>query len=432
MDEKERLNKITQILDGEPVRTGETLPIRPDKRFNVYQIPLELLIYNHLNDRFASRRIEYQLEGKILSNTDESSMKQIESFIWESNKSSNEKTLKDIAKNKQQVVGVITRDGRIIDGNRRVTILRKLYFSESNEYNNLQRANYKFFEAIVLPDDIDDSDMMKLETMLQMGEDEKVEYNALEKYLKIDKLYENGISYSEISEMISSIKNAKDTERMHGIFKLMVEYLKYIKADNRFSLIKKFEDHFINLDTVLRYYESGKYITDWFPDKSDIAKLKMVAFDYIRSGHEGKDFRNIMGGPKNQRGIFSNKNVWINFLTKYEKTADISNDDFHKKISRNSSIDIISREKIWKSTIKQSLDKHLYNAKNAIVDYKNIEKPKELIEGALNKLRLINIDLLIDNFNESKDNALYKYITEINEISNKISEKILNDVYKKN
>src|SRR5690606_5940343 len=128
----------------------------------------------------------------------------------------NEETLNNILKNKQQKFGVITNDGRVIDGNRRVAILKKIYYSEEGTYKNINRDNFKYFEAVILSDDIDDEEIQILETKLQMGEDEKVDYNPIEKYIKIDKLYRLNKDYKEIASLINSIKNEKEAEEMHN------------------------------------------------------------------------------------------------------------------------------------------------------------------------------------------------------------------------
>ena len=104
-DKSVRENRILKIHEGEPIASGVKLPINTEKSFNVYKIPLELLMFNHLNDRFASRRREYISEtGKDLTSDDVESQKVIMNFIWESNEKRNQDTLNDILKNKQQKI----------------------------------------------------------------------------------------------------------------------------------------------------------------------------------------------------------------------------------------------------------------------------------------------------------------------------------------
>ena len=171
LDSKKRENLIIKIIDNdEPIMTGVKLPIVGIKELNVYRIPLNLTVYNHLNDRFASKRREHFKEtGKDLNIDSEESLDLIGDFIWNSNETRNAETLNDIIKFKQQEFAVITRDGRIIDGNRRSRILRELFYSDENDYEQINKDEYGYINAVVLPNNFDDKEIQKLDTILQMG-----------------------------------------------------------------------------------------------------------------------------------------------------------------------------------------------------------------------------------------------------------------------
>lgn len=433
LNENVRKNEILKIFEGTPVATGAKLPIRSNQTFNVYKIPVKYLIYNHLNDRFASKRREYKYQtGKDLLNNSIECLELIENFIWESNVGSNKDTLKDIAKKGQMKYGVITSDGRIIDGNRRATLIRKIFYSDDDEYPNVNKENFRYFNAVILPGDIDDDEMIALETQIQMGEDEKVEYNAIEKYLKIDKLYKNGIQYYDIANMITSIKNKADAENKHKTFLMMEEYLEFIDAPNRFSLILKNEDLFLNLQSVINAYEKGKYITNWLPQKLDMEILKQTSFSYIRKGHEGKDYRNIMGGPKNSKGIFSNQDVWSKFLQKHDKVVESADKKIRHLEKDNADLTLLQRENVWKKEVTKGLNYALERGKEAIKDEGKKGEPYRLIEEALAKINLVDVDLLVQNFDEKNDKDTYEMIKELDTKAEYIKKRIIKDVYKKN
>ena len=424
LNRKFRENKILEIRENQdPSRTGLKLSIRPGEKFNAYKIPLEFLVYNHLNDRFASQRMEFTSTGIDLSAGDLNTMKMIEKIIWESNIQSNKQTLKDIAKNGQNVHGVITKDGRVIDGNRRLSILRKLFYDTPKEFENTNKMQYKYFEAIVLSDDISDKEMVILETQLQMGEDEKVDYNAIEKYLKINKLAENGVDYKDIYGMIKSIKNVKDAQRMHRVYKLMSEYLSYIEAENKFSLIKRFEDHFINLEKVLYDIELKKYNSDWNPKITDSTDLKMIAFDYIREGHEGKDFRNLVGTQKSKKGAFAHKSVWYDFKNRH--TTNVI--EINEKLQKFDYKDIKERESIWKKESKRKFVNNLERAKDQVRDIKYVQEPYKLISGALGKMRMVKPEVIKSTYKTDEDYNLINELNELIEISSNLLESINSD-----
>lgn len=435
LNKKTRENEILRVVQTtEPVMTGIKLPIRPDKVFNVHKVPIEMLVYNHLNDRFASKSREHEIDtGERLSVDSQENLLLIEKFIWESNITSNQETIKDLAQNGQLKYGIITEDGRIIDGNRRASLIRRIYYSDSKDFPNINKENFRYFLCVVLPGNISDDEMLVLETKIQMGEDDKVDYNPVEKYLKVDKLVRSGKTYDEIAGMIKSVKNGKAANEMHDIYKLMVRYLEYIEAPNHFSIISKYEDHFIKLNKTIEYFRNGTYSANWRPKESDFIEFEQVAFHYIRKGHEGKDFRNLMGGKTDQKGIFSNLDVWGKFVKKHDSIIDEANDDLKRKNFDN----VIQREDYWINKTSSKLDTIFRRAKESINNRDAENKPKDLAEGALEKLQLIDIDLAIFRYEHNgKDQKtiqdLYKILSDINKMTEQMKDKIVKDVFKKN
>lgn len=430
MEKSIRENQILKIRQTtQPVQSGIRLSIRPEQKFNVYRIPIDHLVFNYLNDRFASSKLEYDTlnPNKPLLDDDES-QKKIADFIWESNPERNKITLKDILRNKQQRYGVITKDGRVIDGNRRLRILREIAHSVEGTYPNIIKSNFNFFEAIILPEDIDDKEIQLLETELQMGEDEKLEYGAIEKYLKVNKLRESlGLDYKEISARIQQIKNEKDAIKIHETYSLMSEYLETIGAPNKFSLIKKSEDLFLQLRNILSNFKKGTYYVDWNPNTTDITELKMVCFDYIRSNYEGKDFRNLMGGPKDKKGVFANKEIWLKFLNKHQAKVNDLEIDINSKVKSSVLSNIQQKESYYKEKSSNFFEQNLSNAKEAIKNRFKSKESSRLFEEALGKIDSVDIDYLVTNF----DKNAYNILGEIIEKTIEIKERIVNDVFNK-
>lgn len=66
---------------------------------------------------------------------------------------------------------------------------RLFYKREELGYSYEEVEKCKYFLAIILPDDAEEKDIQQLETIYQMGEDDKLDYNPIEKYLKFCLLY---------------------------------------------------------------------------------------------------------------------------------------------------------------------------------------------------------------------------------------------------
>ena len=148
-----------------------------------YEIPTELLRYNYLNGRIATETIEFNQLGKDLNSIDKNEAnKLVSDWIWKKSLKENEKTLKNLEEIGQVEPGVITRDGIIIDGNRRYMLTCKL---------NEKLTSKRFFKAVILDITYGDGNnkdlqLKLLETQIQISKDEKVDYGAIEKYIRIN------------------------------------------------------------------------------------------------------------------------------------------------------------------------------------------------------------------------------------------------------
>ena len=315
--------KIAQIQATQtPIKTGITLPIRKGDTFKVWRIPLALLIPNVFNDRITWKIREYEAENdRVLDMESDDDIELLYSMIMQEHPADNEKTKADLAKNGQQVDGVITNDGRIVDGNRRATLLRALFNGEADKYGQ-NVEDFRYFNAIVLPEDVDAKEIMALETMLQIGVDKKVVYNRICLYIKVDNLIKAGYTYAQIKQYMG-LKSENDVENMANIFKLMEEYLVAIGKPNRFTLLDGLEDQFINTRTVFKKLDNGTYDANWEYTPSDVASFKMVCYDYMRSKFEGKKYRDVLvGKPNKTNGVFIEKSVWDEFLEHHDSIVD--------------------------------------------------------------------------------------------------------------
>ena len=315
--------KIAQIQATQtPIKTGITLPIRKGDTFKVWRIPLALLIPNVFNDRITWKIREYEAENdRALDMESDDDIELLYSMIMQEHPADNEKTKADLAKNGQQVDGVITNDGRIVDGNRRATLLRALFNGEADKYGQ-NVEDFRYFNAIVLPEDVDAKEIMALETMLQIGVDKKVDYNRICLYIKVDNLIKAGYTYAQIKQYMG-LKSENDVENMANIFKLMEEYLVAIGKPNRFTLLDGLEDQFINTRTVFKKLDNGTYDANWEYTPSDVASFKMVCYDYMRSKFEGKKYRDVLvGKPNKTNGVFIEKSVWDEFLEHHDSIVD--------------------------------------------------------------------------------------------------------------
>lgn len=425
----ERIENIKKICEGKPESTGEKLTIRGKREtFNTYRIPLDFLIYNSRNGRFKSKFMTYLANHNHELNSENlEDSKIIAEFIWNSSESKNKSTLEDLRKKGQQRPGIITNDGRIIDGNRRYMLLSKLF---EQDPSNLQFA---YFETIVLPEDIDDKELVRLETEVQLGQDEKEGYGAIEKYLKVHELIDEfGYPQKTVSDLMK-ITEQKVNEYVE-IYELFEEYLHHINRIGQYDLLEQIEDPIIQLRNAIDKLKRGTHPACLTRSISelDIVHLKTIVFDTIRIKPTGdhKIVRTILGSPKtkNADGIFGRKEIWKKFRNnhyqkytekvetfikdKEEQLAQISTDkkqiieevenqvakkfgsEFQKRITEaNRDVSIAVSDDAPMHLIDQinSDSEKLFNDYYEIItsDYLNDKKFFERIKNILDKIEMI-------------------------------------------
>lgn len=388
MNKEVRIQKIQEIIERDKNRTDllnhEIMWEKQLKTEKVYNIPLSYLIYNKYNGRILSRTKSLEKQNQEIDLETEEGRNLIENLLWESKVDRNKKTLASIKDFGQQKVGIITKDGVIIDGNRRAMLL-----------NKVDRTGY--FKAIVLPVTLDENpiEIERLETTYQMGEDEKLGYNPIEKYLKAKQIFDKltpKISETEAIKSISDWMGETEGEirKYLDTMAVMDEYLEYLEYDGIYTQLDSREDQFLSLTKWLNtfYGESSKKAFDGYTD-SDVDDLKIIAFDYLRfrNEYDGKEFRNLAEGNSDKH-FFGDKEIWKSFSSKHneiirklpkEPEIDFNSTNLEKHL--NARDKLFFESSIFEndtSAFLENLNDHKY-----LVGYnKAAEEPEKLIKRA--------------------------------------------------
>lgn len=151
------------------------------KAYPVYRVRLDQLFYNDQNDRIATWISQYKSEHgpEAFETVDRDAYNAIiEQFIIQSNPTAIEKTQMNIALVHQREPGVVLSDGRIIDGNRRFTCLRRLAVKD---------PEFNWFETVILDTNIESGkkQIKMLELAIQHGEEKKVDYNPVDRLVGV-------------------------------------------------------------------------------------------------------------------------------------------------------------------------------------------------------------------------------------------------------
>jgi hypothetical protein len=384
--------------------------------FDVYQIDLDWLIYNRHNGRIESEMLTWEAEHQIGPDAyDDEIHKRIEDFIWNTNVERNKHTLNDLKEKQQQRPGIVSLDGVIIDGNRRAMLLGRLSGAR------------RYFEAVILPDEYyeNEKEIVRLETQYQIGEDAKLDYGPLEKYLKVKRLKDH-LDYDEdeIADMMSV--NPSDVQRLVGIMALMDEYLDHIQCPGLYSMLKEEdgtkEGMFVDLYLDLRRRSSPSLA--WPVEDLDFTELKAIQFDYVRCGtglfEGGKDYRKISHDKKGEKSFFGKEEIWKAFRDEhYKNVGPITEaiptlDEYmaqHPDYQSRSDA-AAARENEWKEKAGGKLFGNYNRHRNKLEAQINANKPRELLERAVEALR--NVDYHINSFvMDAGNEALVKEINSL-------------------
>ena len=370
------------------------------KTMNVFEIPVECLVYNQYNGRIATFVKTYEKQHHPIDATTSEGEKLIEQFLWESKKNRNKITQKDIKEKGQLEYGIVTADGVVIDGNRRFMLLKK----NKEDY----KQSFAHFKAIILEDTLKSNKkgIMALETIYQMGVDDKVDYNPIQKYLKCRDLEEQGFPEDEIANMMG--EKASDIKVYLSILKLMDEYLQKYGYGGMYRILETeaLEGHFVDLNSYILRYRGKVSDMNWSHNLEDIDDLKNVYFDYMRAGFGVHEIRII---AKPSKGIFTQQNLWEDFVKSHFNVIENVGDEetLQKMREESPTLDIVTlisaRDKNFqnteldnKNTVLDELKANKGRTERDLEDQKSQDEPLELLQRAKRTLEKVKTD--VDGF----------------------------------
>lgn len=205
--------------------------------YPVYRVRLDKLYYNDQNDRIATWISRYESEngkGALTALDTENYNRIIENFICESNLDAIQKTQKNITFVGQREPGVTLADGRIVDGNRRFTCLRRIQRDSSEPV---------YFETVIMDMDIqeDKKQIKLLELGIQHGEEKKVDYDLIDYAVGT---YRDIVQTKllTIEEYASSANETKaNVKKRIEIAEVINDFLKYIRLSEQYHVAREYQ-----------------------------------------------------------------------------------------------------------------------------------------------------------------------------------------------
>ena len=190
---------------------------------------------------------------------------------------------------------LVTFDGVVLDGNRRLAAMRSLYEINASTY-----GNFSHVDACILPKEANQQDLEILEVERQMVPDTKLEYGWIERRMKIRQHLEVlGIPRNRIMEMYRMRKEEMNVELLQ--LKLVEEYLEdYLNMPHAYHEVALSEQIFTEIaksvhkkpgkDAKVKDIELRKLIGFMFAKESPNIQSRVYDYRHIF----GRDFDKVM------------------------------------------------------------------------------------------------------------------------------------------
>lgn len=275
----------------------------------IYRIPLKYLYYNNQNGRISTALQKYVsghpevVLNPALDDENPEYNDLFESFIFKSNEQRMKATQESISDRGQEEPGVVLDDGRVIDGNRRFTALRRIQKSKGIE---------QYFEAAILDfgitNSVDKKTIKQLELDLQMGKEDRQDYDPIDRIFDVyNTVYVEKIMTPQ--EYAKSIGK----ERARGInndikeAKLISSYLEFIGAPRDAYYIAKELRLDGPMNEVRRVLDKNKLLDDGEVKSAVFALLSMHYSG--TDANEGGDITRLI--RKELQSMVSKKDDWV-------------------------------------------------------------------------------------------------------------------------
>lgn len=236
------------------------------KELEIFEVPLDLPRYRLSNTRTIAKQAEYIAENNLDENYFESnqlsdSLQLIQhGFLKEMISRRGLKEYFSDSDNIQTTPLILTHDGFVVSGNRRLCAFRELYHESDhseNRYSHLKRVR-----VIILPL-LDEEDIEYIEDYFEQQPDIRDEFTWTNRALGFDRRMKR---HNYTIDKLAAKTNVKKKEIESLIFKLQLakEYLEFIGRPNSFAIVENDEFAFNQLLKTRQKFEQKPLKKDAF------------------------------------------------------------------------------------------------------------------------------------------------------------------------
>lgn len=394
-DREQEIQTLMAQIEQDARRSSELLPRQnveiagEKKTLSVYRMPISDLRYNIRNGRFAAElRWKEAALGRALDSNDLDDAAIIRDLLL--NQSEDEtKILKEDLMLKGQIdPGLITFDGNVINGNRRMAIFQSLHDEDP-------QPQWEYLDIQVLPKGISAKDLWRIEAGLQLSRDKRLDYEPINELLKLREGIEANLTPEEIAALYYGKRSKKYVEDGLKRLALIEMYLEFIGKPEHYHLASRKVEHFINIQ------KNEATLTKEGYAKADLTKIYPVVFNLILSDETHLGIRKL-------GQVFKNTRAWERATrTPLEVEPESSGAEIVEEEENDLDVDSIPTSRASQEAVRtDEADPNLaklkqqalrlresYRSAVDIVDYeKERERPLKLVERAITVLETIDME----------------------------------------
>jgi hypothetical protein len=281
-----------------PINTIRTIPFRnwlTEEARKVFRIPTEYCLFRKNNGRISTKINTYETTKAELVSDDEKTQKIIFDFLGREDPTENRALKSLLKKNGQKDPVIITADGFVIDGNRRLWALKTL----NEEYP----GKFEYINVVVLPGTDEDppthQEICRLELRHQNQKTGKSEYTGINKAIQnrryireinltLTEILKDDPFYSDLPD--KKFESAKKKFEIDNFGTLdLVD--KYLKSRNQEGDYESVEDRWLSFQElnqrIISKFEDTNFTNKYRIQDHDKGLIQAAAFNFIQLKRTG-------------------------------------------------------------------------------------------------------------------------------------------------
>ena len=419
-------SKTREIIEdfAEEIRRKKNLGAKPSKTIinfrnevverierEIVSVPVELLRFRKDNGRIASDVLDHEYTYGPLDESDDDTQAILRKFLAAKDPEKTEILKKNILHGGQREPAIITRDGFLINGNRRKMVFEILRSEFPDD------PKFQFMNVVILPGQGEEGgpptllEIEKLENRYQLQSEGKSEYYGFDRALSIRRKIELGLSLEEQISDDPRFARSSKSEKEKAIRDIKKNYLDPLDCVDRYlrQFNREHQYHTVSSgagdkegrwqafidysNTYKTKFQNQRFLLEHGIDESEIGEIEEAAFDIIRLRNvpDMQKVHTIMRDLHKYCITREGRKELTNIAKKVEPV--LPSEDLYEDSEQRRPLDRKQVDAKWAAKHIQPITFHLKRASQCYEAKKEKETPLELLEAAHKKLTHKDMDL---------------------------------------